>query len=107
MEGGRKRKAKEQYSGYHAPNQRAETRLVDNADPSDGAGKNVRACKKHQKEHKHHAREFVAKFAPHQAHGIGVVLNMRMLQLDLADNIAGVDSDESEAHTHDDASHHA
>lgn len=107
MEGGRKRKAIEQYGGYNAPNQRADTRLVDNTDPSDGAGKDVRARKKHQKEHKHHAREFVAKSAPHEAHSISVVLNMRMLQLDLTDNIAGVDGNESDAHSHDHASHHA
>ena len=107
MEGGRKRKAIEQNSRYNAPNQGAQTRLVDNADPSDGAGKNVRARNKHQKEHKHHARKFVAKSAPHQAHGIGVVLNMRMLQPDLADNIAGVDGNESDAHSHDNTSHHA
>ena len=107
MEGGRKCQAVEQYSGYNAPNQRAETSLVDDADPSDGAGENVRARNKHQKEHKHHARKFVAKSAPHEAYGIGVVLNMRMLQLDLADDIAGVDGNESESHSHDNASHHA
>ena len=106
-EGGRKRKTIEQYSGYNAPNQRTEIRLLDNADPSDGAGKNVRARNEHQKEHKHHARKLVAKFAPHQAHGIGVVLNMGMLHSDLADNIAGVDGNESDAHSHDNASHHA
>ena len=156
MEGGRKRKAIEQYSGYKSPNQRAEIGLADDADPSDGAlyhfgvsrsllgsnlsretrprsflllrhvlrlqtqsesgrkgsedtthGKNVRARNKHQKEHEHHARQFIAKSAPHQAHGIGVVLDMRMLQPDLADNIAGVDGNESDAHSHDYASHHA
>ena len=37
MEGGRKREAIEQYSGYKSPNQRAEIGLADDADPSDGA----------------------------------------------------------------------
>ena len=107
MEGGGKRKEIEQYSGYDAPNQGADTRLVDDAGPSDGASKNVRAREQHQEEHKHEARQLVAESAAHEAHGVGVVLNMRILQLDLADDIAGIDGDQSEAHGHDDARHHS
>ena len=107
MKGRGKRQEIEQYSGYNAPNQGANPRLIDNAGPSDGASQNVRARQKHQEEDKHGAREFVAEFAPHQAHGVGIVLNMGMLELDLADDIAGIDGDETEAHGHDDAGDHS
>lgn len=107
MEGGRKRKAVEQDGGYDAPGQGADINLADNADPGDGASENMRAREKNQEEHEHDARELVAGATPHQTHGIGVVLYRRILQLDLTDEVAGVDGDESDAHSQDDAGHHA
>lgn len=106
VEGGRKGEAIEQDGGDDAPSQGAETRLVDNANPGDGAGQNVGAGQEDEKEDEHDAREFVAEAAPHQADGIGVVLDMRVLQSDLTDDVAGVDGNEANADCHDDAGDH-
>ena len=106
VERGRKREAVKHDGGHHAPDQGAQCRLIDDTDPCDGAGENVGAGEEDEKEDEHDTGQFVAKATPHQAHGIGVMLDVGMLQPDLTDDIAGVDGDEPEAHGHDDTSHH-
>ena len=107
MEGGRESYAVEQDSGYHPPNQGAKARLADDTDPSDCAGENVRARDQYEEQYKHDACKLVAKPTPHQSYGVGVVLDMRVLQPDLPDDVAGVDGDKTETHGHNDAGYHA
>lgn len=107
MEGRREGEKVEQDGGDEAPDEGALARLVDDADPGDGTRQDVGAGDEDEEEHKHDAREFVAEATPHQADGIGVVLDVRVLQAHLPDQPAGVDGDEADAHGKDDAGHHA
>ena len=107
MEGGRKGQDIQQDGRDEAPDQGAGGRRLYDAHPGDGAGQDVRAGEEDEEQHEHDAGELVAEFAPHQSDGIGVVLDVRVLQSDLADDVAGIDGDQAEADRHDDAGDHA
>ncbi|KAL8885949.1 MAG: hypothetical protein Q9192_006563 [Flavoplaca navasiana] len=87
--------------------QGAEGRVIDDAYPGDGAGQDVGASQEDQDENEHDARELVAEFPPHKCDGISIVLDMWVLQLDLADKVAGPNGDESDANSHQHTGDHA
>lgn len=55
----------------------------------------------------HDTDEFVAELAHEQLSGIGIVRDVRERELDLADDVGGVDGDETETDTEDDTGDHA
>ncbi len=73
----------------------------------DGSGETVRSDEESELEGKHGTDELVAKATHHELTGVGVVRNLRELDLDLADNVAGVDGDDAHTDAHDDAGDHS
>jgi hypothetical protein len=106
-EAGRHGKREEDDGGDGSPDQCADRRIVHNTDKCDGACQGVRTNQEDEEEGEHDASQLVAEAAPDELDGIGVVLNVRVLQLDLANNVGRVDGDETDANTEDDTGNHA
>lgn len=66
----------------------------------------MRADEESQVAHKHGSAELVAGSTPDQSHGVGIVLDMRVLDSDLTDDIAGVDGDQTNPNCQDDSCDH-
>lgn len=66
----------------------------------------MRANEESQVAHEHGSAELVAGSTPDQSHGVGIVLDMRVLDSYLADDIAGVDGDQANPDCQDDSCDH-
>lgn len=106
MEGGRQGHDEQDNGGNNGPDQCANGGFVDNADECNGTRQGVRADQQHQEEHKHDSGQPVAEASPDQSDSFGIIVDVRVLQLDLSDDIGGVDGDETETNTHDDTRNH-
>ncbi len=67
----------------------------------------MRADGEDELQYEHDADDLVANLAKHHTAGVGVVRDVRVLELHLADHVAGVHGDEANANRQDDAGHHA
>lgn len=92
--------------GDDSKDYRADTALGD-ALKGNGPGQTVRAREKGQLEDEHDIDEFVAKTTQHQSPSIGIVMYIGEEELDLTDDVTGVDSDEPDPDGTDDPRHHA
>ena len=76
-------------------------------DEGDGAGQGVGAREEEQLQDEHDGDELIAEAAHHEAAGVGVVGDEGELELDLPDDVGGIDGDEADAHGAQDARDHA
>lgn len=106
-EAGRHGKRKEDDSRDGSPDQCADRGVVHNTDECDGACQGVRTDQQDEEQREHDTSQLVTEASPNELDGIGVVLNVRVLQLDLANNVGGVDGDEADANTEDNTSDHS
>lgn len=81
--------------------------VVGNVVEGNSAGQAVGTDGEDELERKHGADELVAKLAHEQPPGVGIVRDVGVAQLDLADNVRRVDGDEAETDGEDDAGDHA
>lgn len=70
------------------------------------AGQTVRAGQEGELEDEHDIDQFIAEAAEHEPSCIGIVGDLRELELDLTDDVTGIDGDKSQTNTADDTSHH-
>ena len=78
-----------------------------NGAPHDGASKDVRADDEDELKDEHEADDFVANSAKQDTTNVGVVGNLGVLQLGLANNVSRVDADEAHRDRENDARDHA
>jgi hypothetical protein len=67
----------------------------------------VRSDQEDEEQCEHDTSQLVAEASPDELDGIGVVLNVRVLQLDLANNVGSVDGNKTDANTENDTSDHS
>jgi len=106
-EAGRHGEREEDDGGDRGPDKSADRRVVHNTDEGDGACQGVRTDQQDEEQREHDTGQLVTEASPDELDGIGVVLNVRVLQLDLANNVGRVDGDETDANTEDDTSDHS
>lgn len=106
-EAGRHGEREEDDGGDGSPDQCADRRIVHNTDKCDGACQGVRTDKEDEEQCEHDTSQLVSEASPDELDGIGVVLNVRVLQLDLANNVGRVDGDETDANTEDNTGDHS
>nr|POE90599.1 hypothetical protein CFP56_60212 [Quercus suber] len=87
----------EQDGGDDAPDEGADLGVAHDVDPSDGPGQGVRSDEQDQVQDEHDAGQDVAELAPDQADTLGVIIDVRILDLDLADDVAGGNGGDDEA----------
>lgn len=73
----------------------------------DGACETMRAHEKEQLEDEHDVDQLIAKTAHYQPSGIRIIGDLWKLDLDLADDVAGIDSNQTNAHRADHPGDHA
>ncbi|RMY75876.1 hypothetical protein D0863_02322 [Hortaea werneckii] len=93
--------------GDDGPDQGADTGLRDNVDEGDRSSEGVGADQKCQVHGEHGAHEFVSEATPDEPDSICIVLNVRVPELDLTDDVGGVNGDKAHANGGDNASNHA
>ena len=74
---------------------------------SNSSSETVRAGRQQELQTQHQVQNLVSPSTKHLATGFGVVGDVRELDLDLTDNVTGVDRNEANANAADDTRHHA
>ncbi|KAH0194549.1 N amino acid transport system protein, partial [Aureobasidium melanogenum] len=86
-ETGRNGQKEQKNSRDGRPNKGADSRVIDNANPSDGTGQSVRSREQDQMESEHCTDDFHSDATEHETNGIRIVLDMGVLELDLSDDV--------------------
>lgn len=80
--------------------------IVREVKEGNGSCQAMRADQEGELQRKHDTDEFIAKLAHHQLTSIGIVRNLREGQLDLADDVTGINGNETDPDTQDDTRNH-
>lgn len=106
-ETGRNGKEEENDGGDNAEDERAGTvAVIRDGAPHDGAGEDVGADDEDQLQNKHEADDFISPSSKHDTTNVGIVGDLRVLELGLSDNVSRVDADESHADRENNTRHH-
>lgn len=100
-------KTEEEDGRDDCPDQGTHSRLVDNADPCNSSSQGMGRHKEHQQQHKHDRCQMVTKCAPDEPDSVGIVFHMWKLELDLTNDVAGVDGEETNTNRQKHTSNHA
>ena len=107
--GKRRRDGEEQQDdgGDDTKDEGADAAVADDAEKGNGSGQAVRADEEDELEHKHGANDFVACAAGNETTGITIVSNIGESNLDLADQVTGVDGEETKSNGQNNTGNHA
>lgn len=97
----------EQDDSRHDAEHEGASAVVRDVSKGNGSRQTVRTDQEDELEREHDTDEFVAELAHEQLPGVGVVCDMRERELDLTDDVRGVDGDETETDAEDDTGDHA